>query len=188
MTLVSIGIGLEVFKILRFLLLLETLGPIVICIIRVAGDALRISVIYAIIFAAHALCAWCMFKPYQKKQNEHPECPSTYSLAQPEKEIETNRGLFHAMWFRILSADGDPKKILIKQDGSDLPFSHEFSHLMGIAMWAVYQITICILMINLLIAIMNNTYSEVWQRADVEWKYSKSYYQVTFQQMYILLN
>ena len=37
-----------------------------------------------------------------------------------------------------------------------------------------------ILLINILIAMMNTTYTRVWEQADKEWKYSKTFYQVEF--------
>ena len=44
----------------------------------------------------------------------------------------------------------------------------------------LYPLFVAIIMINLLIAVMNNTFSEVWQTADTKWKYSRSYYQVFY--------
>merc|ERR1719499_2390340 len=58
--------------------------------------------------------------------------------------------------------------------------SLEFSHFMGIAFWAIYQATVVITLINILIAMMNNTFLKVSEHADLHWKYSKSYYQVQF--------
>ena len=58
--------------------------------------------------------------------------------------------------------------------------SEEFSHCMGYIMWAAYQVITVILLINILIAMMNTTYSQIWENADMEWKYSKSFYQVEF--------
>ena len=58
--------------------------------------------------------------------------------------------------------------------------SLEFSHFMGIAFWAIYQAIVVILLINILIAMMNTTFSKVYEDADCQWKYSKSYYQVQF--------
>ena len=39
-----------------------------------------------------------------------------------------------------------------------------------------------VLMINILIAIMNTTYSEVWQSAESEWKFERTRYLVGFTQ------
>ena len=58
--------------------------------------------------------------------------------------------------------------------------SVEFSHFMGLIFWAVYQIITVILILNILFAMMNTTYSDVWQNKDEEWIYSKTFYQVEF--------
>ena len=58
--------------------------------------------------------------------------------------------------------------------------SNEFSHLMSMAMWAVYQAITVILLINILIAMMNTTYHRIWESSDTQWKYSKSFYQIQF--------
>jgi len=49
---------------------------------------------------------------------------------------------------------------------------------MGLSLWAMYQGIVVILLLNILIAMMNNTYMKVWANVDTEWKYSKSHYQV----------
>merc|ERR1719318_173974 len=58
--------------------------------------------------------------------------------------------------------------------------SMQFSHFVGLAFWAVYQGILVILLVNIFIAMMNTTFMKVSERADLEWKYSKSYYQVQF--------
>ena len=49
---------------------------------------------------------------------------------------------------------------------------------MGLSLWAMYQGIICILLINILIAMMNTTFMKVWENVDGEWKFSKSHFQV----------
>ena len=51
---------------------------------------------------------------------------------------------------------------------------------MPMAFWGIYQVIVIILMLNLLIAIMNNRFNKVWATSDWEWKYSKSFYQVNY--------
>ena len=58
--------------------------------------------------------------------------------------------------------------------------SVEFSHMMGKIMWAWFQVIVVILLLNILIAKMNTTLMKIWEHADMEWKYSKSFYQVEF--------
>jgi len=58
--------------------------------------------------------------------------------------------------------------------------SLEFSHFIGIAFWAVYQGIVAIILINVLIALMNTTYTKISQDSDIEWKYSKSFMYAQF--------
>ena len=60
----------------------------------------------------------------------------------------------------------------------DHDFSIEFSHLMVLVLWGLYQIIIYVLILNLLIAVLNTSYSKLWQNVDMEWKYNKSRFQV----------
>ena len=84
-------------------------------------------------------------------------------------------GLFHRLLWNVFSAkDQDGMQIKYKNGKA----SHRFSHSLILMGWALYQVIMAIIMINLLIAIMNNTFSEVWQTADKKWKYSRTYYQV----------
>ena len=51
----------------------------------------------------------------------------------------------------------------IKNNDDDKAFSMELSHLMGLVLRGIYQIIIYVLMLNLLIAVMNTSYSKLWQ-------------------------
>ena len=99
-------------------------------------------------------------------------------------------GLIGAMYWRVFDP-GQPEYVIInncnKTDGKcpsdDIDVglkSVEFSPFMGIIMWLSYQAITVILLLNILIAMMNTTYSDVWQNKDVEWNYSKTFYQVEF--------
>ena len=166
MTLVSVAIGLEFFHTLQFLLLGEYLGPIVICVVQVFKDAARVSLIFFVIFVAHAVCAWSMFKPFHVGSRN-----STTKYQLVEENLKSKQGLFDGMVWRVLNPEGDAM-VQITKGGE--PFSLEFSHLMGIILWAVYQTIMAILLVNILIAIMNSTYMKVWESSNTEWKYSKT--------------
>ena len=92
MTLVSVAIGLEFFHTLQFLLLGEYLGPIVICVVQVFKDAARVSLIFFIIFVAHAVCAWSMFKPFHVGSRN-----STTEYQLVEENLKSKQGLFDGM-------------------------------------------------------------------------------------------
>ena len=207
-TLISIGISAEFFKTLRFLILFEYLGPLVICLIVVIRDAMKVLMVYAIIFGTFGIAGWSLLKPFQTEDammttNMRAEGfnGTRFSLAQDEPDAGTKRSLFQLFMWRMLSPAESNEQMFIKEnkfwfskalhnsthflDGSEQEildtedFSLSISHLALMCVWVVYQIAVAIFMLNLLIAIMNNTYSEVYQSADKIWKYSKSYYQVS---------
>ena len=103
-----------------------------------------------------------------------------YQLVE-DSDFKTMRGFLVSTVWRMLDAD-DPQAVHVKETGSDEDFSYEFSHAAGIVIWLVYQIIMSVLMINILIAIMNTTYSEVWRSAESEWKFERTRYLVSFTQ------
>jgi len=58
--------------------------------------------------------------------------------------------------------------------------SLEVSHLVGVSFWAVYQGIVAIILINVLIALMNTTYTKISDESDIEWKYSKTFMYAQF--------
>ena len=224
-TLVCLGVAAEFFKVLRFLLLFQCFGPLVICVINCVQDAVKTVAIYAVIFCTFAIFAWGMFKPFHQAFNqvlsyddttafdgttnvhnhtivvdekvvgyyEHDhklgenetihhnhtigsnvELESKYNFKSADAALSRD-GLFHRLLWRMYSA-GDQSGMQIKYKNEKA--SHQFSHSVILMGWALYQIIVAIIMINLLIAVMNNTFASVWQTADKKWKYSRAYYQV----------
>ena len=212
----SVGATFALLKPLRLLLFHRSLGPTVVCIIKVLRDALHIFLIYLIVLCAFSIGIFSMYKPFilrdqstyntsvndldfsnqsisnQTDQSTNNQTEYNYFMA--EDDLKTRQGLMSAM-FWLLFDPGQPGYVAIKKCGienftcndtdkyEDLQInqvSMEFSHWMGYAMWASYQGITVILLINILIAMMNTTFSKIWQAADTAWKYSKSFYQVEF--------
>ena len=96
-------------------------------------------------------------------------------------DLADKKMVFSALFWRVFSA-GYPEYASInrKTESETEELSLEFSHFMGLVLWAVYQSVIVLLLINILIAMMNTTYTRVWEEADLHWNYSKSFYQVKF--------
>ena len=175
-TLVSVSLGLEIFSLLRMVIICDALGPVCLCVTSVFKDVLLMLPVYTLIFAAHAISALAIFEPFQERiRSNH-----TYSLINPE--LSSKKNLLSSMWGRIVFAENADSPHIRHRDSDDEEFSFEFNHFMGLANWAVYQIMVSILMLNILIAIMNSTYSEVWSSIDQEWRFSRTYYQVTIVQ------
>merc|ERR1712013_411704 len=135
-----------------------------------------IILIYVVVWGAHAMCAWSMFKPFQEAQRQNRT--TNYTLV--GEDFKTVRSFLISGAWRMLFADNHDSVHVKALDEEDEDFSLEFSHAVGIAVWMSYQIIMTDLMINILVAILNTSYSEVWQRAESEWKYERTLYVAEF--------
>ena len=127
---------------------------------------------------------WSMVLPFQdayRSYNDNKQNSSyktTYRFVN-ESSQKTWKTLTSAYFWKIVFSDDEGGARIKKWGGEDVDFSLQFSHFMINANWGLYQITMAILMLNILIAIMNTTYATMWQRIDTEWKFSKTCYKVT---------
>eukprot|EP00090_Calanus_glacialis_P013538 TRINITY_DN22207_c0_g1_i1.p1 TRINITY_DN22207_c0_g1~~TRINITY_DN22207_c0_g1_i1.p1 ORF type:complete len:454 (+),score=63.52 TRINITY_DN22207_c0_g1_i1:134-1363(+) len=184
-TFVSMAASMAFFRICRWFLLQRTLGPVVVCIIKVLRDAFHIFLLFLIIFVSFAIGTFSMFKTFKLNSDSRPH-DNSFQM-EKEQSLAHVKSLFSAMFWRVFDP-GEPElasivnATSIKSDGKNYDdlLSLDFSHFMGLAFWAIYQATIVILLINILIAMMNTTYTKVSEHADLHWKYSKSYYQIQF--------
>ena len=195
-SLLALGIGLEVFKTVRTLVLFEYLGPIVLCVTAVMKDIIRVVAVYAIVFASFTIAAWSMLKPFQEayhKSQQNNSTTFTFTFID-DSSVQTFKKLTNAYFWKIVFADDEGGARIKKWGDNDVDFSLQFSHFIISANWGLYQIVMAILMLNVLIAIMNTTYAQakntlnpkkkltvdhqMWERIDVEWKFSKTCYKV----------
>ena len=185
-TIFSVAATLALLRPLRWFLFFRSMGPAVVCIIKVMRDALQVFAMYLIILCAFSIGLFSMFKPFDINDG----VASNYTMRQAD--LVSRNGLAGALFWRLFDP-GQPEVATVVKcdpeaescDSEDLledidHVSLEFSHLLGQAMWAAYQGIAVILLINILIAMMNTTYTRVWEQADKEWKYSKTFYQVEF--------
>ena len=177
-TLYSIAVGLEVFKTLRYLLLFDYLGPVVICVTSVFKDVVLVLVVYAIIYAAHFVTLWTLFKPYDTAAESAQLNSNRLKFVLVEDDLSTRQKMLSSMFWRIIFADNPDSANIKRANAEHDDFSIAFSHSMGMVIWGFYQIIMSILMLNILIAIMNTTYAKVWINVDQEWKSQRTYYQV----------
>ena len=83
------------------------------------------------------------------------------------------------MFWIVFDGDGSDQRIQHKSAlNATAEFSKEFSHPVGLSLWAMYQGIVVILLLNILIAMMNNTYMRIWANVDTEWKFAKTHFQV----------
>ena len=155
----AMGASMAFLTPLRWFLLNRSLGPVVVCCIKVLKDAADIFIIFIVVFVAFSIPCYFIFKPFSMHNEK-------YYLHQDD--LVTLKGLFGVMFWRVFDA-GQPHYAAILLNGTDICIedgntnkddkfdvnclSGQFSHVMSMAMWAVYQSITVILLLNILIAL-----------------------------------
>ena len=190
LTMFAYGATMHCLRTLRWFLLDRSIGPVVVCFIRVLRDVVYVFVVFIVIYFSFALGIWFMYKPFTSSGGGASgsigdyQCTGNYCIGDDDlKHNPGIRAVLSKMFWRVFDGDATDSMVQTKEEygngkNSTAVFSLEFSHFMGYTMWAIYQGLTAILLINILIAQMNSTYLRVWENVDTEWKYSKSFYQV----------
>jgi len=187
-TLFAIASTMAVVRTIRWFLLLRKVGTVIICVIRVLKDVAIVFVLFIILYIGFSLAIYAMYKPFHGDE-----------LRYPEQTLSSSSQTFSSLFWRFFDP-GEPDSVKIisftKEEIEDIKNdqslnktsttldegkqSLEFSHFMGLAFWAIYQGIVAIILINILIALMNTTYTKISQDSDIEWKYSKSFMYAKF--------
>ena len=111
-TVYSIAATFALLRPLRWLLFNKTLGPVVVCCIKVVKDVIHIIVIFIIIFAAFSVGLYSMFHPFKDGFNDQN---SNYTLH--ENKMVVLPGLMRTM-FWILFDPGHPEQVTVRHCNS----------------------------------------------------------------------
>ena len=175
-TLISFGAILYCFRTTRWFLLHKRVGPVIICFLCVLKDVIYVFLVWVVVYLSFALGIWLLYKPFQA----FGKCDTEYCVE--EKLVvdnQTMQGVLSKMFWIVYEGDGSDQRIQHKSAlNATAEFSKEFSHPVGLSLWAMYQGIVVILLLNILIAMMNNTYMRIWANVDTEWKFAKTHFQV----------
>ena len=175
-TLISFGAILYCFRTTRWFLLHKRVGPVIICFLCVLKDVIYVFLVWVVVYLSFALGIWLLYKPFQA----FGKCDTEYCVE--EKLVvdnQTMQGVLSKMFWIVFDGDGSDQRIQHKSAlNATAEFSKEFSHPVGLSLWAMYQGIVVILLLNILIAMMNNTYMRIWANVDTEWKFAKTHFQV----------
>ncbi|CAB1352807.1 unnamed protein product [Coregonus sp. 'balchen'] len=141
----SIAVVLSFSRIAYILPANESFGPLQISLGRTVKDIFKFMVIFIMVFLAFMIG---MFNLY-----------SYYLGAKVEESFKT---LFWSIFglSEVIS-------VVLKYD-------HKFIENIGYVLFGVYNVTMVIVLLNMLIAMINHSYQEIEEDADVEWKFARA--------------
>ncbi|KAM6420268.1 short transient receptor potential channel 4 isoform 1-T2 [Pluvialis apricaria] len=156
----------NIFSSLRLISLFTAnshLGPLQISLGRMLLDILKFLFIYCLVLLAFANGLNQLYFYYET--NEPGNCKGIRC----EKQNNAFSTLFETLQSLFWSIFG-----LINLYVTNVKARHEFTEFIGATMFGTYNVISLVVLLNMLIAMMNNSYQLIADHADIEWKFART--------------
>ncbi|KAJ3588670.1 hypothetical protein NHX12_009524 [Muraenolepis orangiensis] len=130
----------------------ESFGPLQISLGRTVKDIMKFMVIFVLVFLAFMIG---MFNLY-----------SYYLGAKANEAFTTLEESFKTLFWAIFGLS-EVRSVVVNN-------GHKFIENIGYVLYGVYNVTMVVVLLNMLIAMINSSFQEIEDDADVEWKFARA--------------
>lgn len=165
----------------RLLLLVQihhTLGPLQVSLAKMTSDCLQFIIIFAIVIGSFT-AGLCRF--YQYYENMVQVDPDTKEIiaTQETSFVSVSKTFIMLFWGLFTMSDQNAGSVVIEnlpsENGKrDVIHTHDFTEAVGYTLFAVFTVITSIVLMNMLIAAMSNTYQRITENVDVEWIFGRT--------------
>ncbi|VDD82693.1 unnamed protein product [Mesocestoides corti] len=152
------------------------LGPLQISLGRMVNDIIKFFCVYILVLIAFAFGLNQLYWFYAHERAN--SCQGVrFSLAEGMKDVYEyciTRGRYLTNLFEIAQSLYWSAYGLIDLTNFNLEYPHSFTEFVGKLIFGAYSCIAFIVLLNMLIAMMNNSYQQIWEQADIEWKFARS--------------
>uniref|UniRef100_A0A671MJT3 Short transient receptor potential channel 6-like n=1 Tax=Sinocyclocheilus anshuiensis TaxID=1608454 RepID=A0A671MJT3_9TELE len=148
----AIAVVLSFSRIAYILPANESFGPLQISLGRTVKDIFKFMVIFIMVFVAFMMGLFNLY--------------SYYRGAKQNGAFTTVEESFKTLFWAIFGLS-EVKSVVINN-------GHKFIENIGYVLYGVYNVTMVIVLLNMLIAMINNSFQEIEDDADVEWKFARA--------------
>ncbi|KAM8952291.1 LOW QUALITY PROTEIN: short transient receptor potential channel 5 [Pelodytes ibericus] len=142
------------------------LGPLQISLGRMLLDILKFLFIYCLVLLAFANGLNQLYFYYETSASEEP---NNCKGIRCEKQNNAFSTLFETLQSLFWSVFG-----LLNLYVTNVKARHEFTEYVGATMFGTYNVISLVVLLNMLIAMMNNSYQLIADHADIEWKFART--------------
>ncbi|XP_074863797.1 short transient receptor potential channel 5 [Carettochelys insculpta] len=142
------------------------LGPLQISLGRMLLDILKFLFIYCLVLLAFANGLNQLYFYYETSASEEP---NNCKGIRCEKQNNAFSTLFETLQSLFWSVFG-----LLNLYVTNVRARHEFTEFVGATMFGTYNVISLVVLLNMLIAMMNNSYQLIADHADIEWKFART--------------
>ncbi|XP_070564473.1 short transient receptor potential channel 4-like [Ptychodera flava] len=157
---------ISVIRFLRVMVINEQVGPMQISFSKMITDVILFLVMFSVLWVAFALGMTQIYWSYAA--DEEITCLREGG-SQSECSNQPYGNLLNSMATLFWSLFG-----LVELDTLEVEPDHSSTEFFGELLYALFQLTAVIILLNLLIAFMGTTYDNVSENSDVEWKFYRS--------------
>ncbi|XP_070534007.1 short transient receptor potential channel 7-like isoform X2 [Ptychodera flava] len=134
----------------------ELLGPLQISLGRMVYDIVRFLVVFVVVFLAFFCALYNLYWAYN-------HIPSSN-----QDKFDTLGSTFMTLFWTLFGMSSRYDPII------DASLEHDLTQMVGTLLFAIYNAIMVIVFLNMLIAMMSNSYQEIENDEDVEWKFARA--------------
>ncbi|KAM3939033.1 short transient receptor potential channel 3 isoform 2-T3 [Leptodactylus fuscus] len=148
----AIAVVLSFSRIAYILPANESFGPLQISLGRTVKDIFKFMVLFIMVFLAFMIGMFILY--------------SYYLGAKVNSAFTTVEESFKTLFWSIFGLS-EVTSVVLKYD-------HKFIENIGYVLYGIYNVTMVVVLLNMLIAMINSSYQEIEDDSDVEWKFARS--------------
>ncbi|KAJ8281425.1 hypothetical protein GJAV_G00067540 [Gymnothorax javanicus] len=148
----AIAVVLSFSRIAYILPANESFGPLQISLGRTVKDIFKFMVLFIMVFLAFMIGMFILY--------------SYYLGAKVNQAFTTVEESFKTLFWSIFGLS-EVSSVVLKYD-------HKFIENIGYVLYGIYNVTMVIVLLNMLIAMINSSYQEIEDDSDLEWKFARS--------------
>ncbi|KAM7140085.1 short transient receptor potential channel 3 isoform 4-T4 [Molossus nigricans] len=148
----AIAVVLSFSRIAYILPANESFGPLQISLGRTVKDIFKFMVLFIMVFLAFMIGMFILY--------------SYYRGAKVNAAFTTVEESFKTLFWSIFGLS-EVTSVVLKYD-------HKFIENIGYVLYGIYNVTMVVVLLNMLIAMINSSYQEIEDDSDVEWKFARS--------------
>uniref|UniRef100_A0A8C3NZT8 Transient receptor potential cation channel subfamily C member 5 n=1 Tax=Cyanoderma ruficeps TaxID=181631 RepID=A0A8C3NZT8_9PASS len=145
------------------------LGPLQISLGRMLLDILKFLFIYCLVLLAFANGLNQLYFYYETSASEEPNNCKGIRCEKQNNAFSTCTANREEFWSLFWSVFG-----LLNLYVTNVKARHEFTEFVGATMFGTYNVISLVVLLNMLIAMMNNSYQLIADHADIEWKFART--------------
>ncbi|XP_071804854.1 short transient receptor potential channel 7-like isoform X1 [Asterias amurensis] len=146
----------------------EFLGPLQISLGRMLGDIVRFGVVFCVVFLAFFCSLYNLYWSYD------PESTTDCGTQKAGYGFGTFGFTFMTLFWALFGLAQPDDPTIPNSELYGAGSGHQLTSFVGHILFMVYFVVMGLVMLNMLIAMMSNSFQEIESDQDVEWKFARS--------------